>query len=85
MSQIHHRYEQQSLGGTWYSYSFIGSVRTHVPAVIVFTEFGDRDHVLIVRLIEGTYAVMSDNDTVRAIAGEISELLDIFDENMHRS
>ena len=68
-----------------YGYSFIGSAPTRVPAVIVFTEFGDRDHVLIVRLTEGTYAIMSDNDTVLAIAGEISELLDIFDENMHRS
>jgi hypothetical protein len=81
LSQVKFRYEQQGLGSAWYGFSLIGSAPAYVPAVIAFTNFGDRDHVLIVRNRDGAYALTGGDNTVLATSDTISDILDLFDEH----
>ena len=75
------RCEQQGLGSAWYGFSLIGSAPAHVPAVIAFSNFGDRDHVLIVRNREDACALTGDDNTVLATSDTIGDILDLFDEH----
>lgn len=84
IAQVKFRYDQQGLGSGWYGFSLVGGAPFHVAAVIAFTSFGDRDHLLIVRLDEECYAVMADDETVLATADRIDQILDLFDEHILR-
>jgi hypothetical protein len=84
ITQVKSRYDQQGLDSGWYGFSLVGGAPFHVAAVIAFTSFGDRDHLLIVRLDEDSYAVMADDETVLATADRIDQILDLFDERVLR-
>jgi len=81
ISQVKFRDEQQSLGSAWYGFSLIGGLSSRVPVVIVFTDFGNQDHVLIMRLGDGAYTLKTDDNSVRTTVKTISDIIDLFDEN----
>lgn len=84
ISQIETRYDQQSLGSAWYGFSLIGLPPARVIAVIAFTSFGDRNHLMIARLEDGTYAAASDNETILATCDHLGKILDLFDERAYQ-
>jgi hypothetical protein len=81
VSEIQNRYDRQSLGSAWYGYSLVDTPPARVVAVIAFTSFGDRDHLIIARDEDDIYALAFDAKTVFATSRQISRLLDLFDEH----